>query len=63
MGKPIALKEINTNKLQKLCEEYINFMNSDEYNEDNEYDQYIFEEAMITIFGRDIFNYINDKIE
>ena len=60
--KPQQLKEVNLDKLKRICQSYIDFVDNDEeYYEDNDYDHYIFEQAMETIFGEDVFNYINSR--
>jgi len=60
--KPQQLKEINLDKLKRICQEYIDFVDNDEeYYEDNDYDHYIFEQAMKTVFGEDVFDYINTR--
>jgi hypothetical protein len=60
--KPQQLKEVNLDKLKRICQEYIDFVDNDEeYYEDNDYDHYIFEQAMKTVFGEDVFDYINTR--
>ena len=59
MEKPNRLNAINFTKLIKLCEDYIDYVSSDNYCEDNDYDYYIFEEAINSIFGDSAWEYIN----
>lgn len=62
MEKPKQLEQINLYELRKICQEYIDFIDNDEeYYEDNDFDQYIFEKAMETIFGENVFEYINKR--
>ena len=62
MEKPKQLEQINLDELIKICQEYIDFIDNDEeYYEDNDFDQYIFEKAMETIFGENVFEYINKR--
>ena len=62
--KPKPLDDIKISDLKALCREYIDFVYSDEYYEDNDYNQYIFQVAMMTIFGNDVFrSFINPCIE
>jgi hypothetical protein len=62
MKKPKQLEQINLDELIKICQEYIDFIDNDEeYYEDNDFDQYIFEKAMETIFGENVFEYINKR--
>jgi len=59
---PQQLKEVNLDELKKICQEYIDFVNNDEeYHEDNDYKHYIFETAMKSVFGEDVFDYINSR--
>ncbi len=56
--KPKQLKSPNIEPLQEICQEYIDELEKDGYiNED--YDHYIFESAMETIFGKDVWKFIN----
>ena len=64
MEKPKQLsdKEIDLTELRNVCQGYIDFIDNDkEYYEDNNYDHYIFEKAMTTIFGKDVFDWINQR--
>ena len=63
MIKPEQLKEVDLTKLRDICQAYIDFIDDDEeYHEDNDYDHYIFETALETIFGKDVWMFINNKI-
>jgi uncharacterized protein YgfB (UPF0149 family) len=65
MTKPEQIKDeqINLKDLREICQAYIDFNDNDEeYHEDNDYDVYIFETAMVTIFGKEVFNdFINKR--
>ena len=64
MKKPIQLnrKEISLLRLREICQEYLDFVDDDkEYHEDNDYDIYIFEAAMQTIFGEGVWDFINNR--
>lgn len=64
--KPIkkSRKDIDLTELEEICQEYIDFVDNDEeFYEDNDYDEYISERALQTIFGKDVWKFINDKIE
>ncbi len=62
MEKPKVLENPDISRLVKICQEYMDFVDNDEeYYEDNNYDQYIFEEAMATIFGERVFDFINER--
>jgi len=60
--KQLSEKEIDLTELRNVCQGYIDFIDNDkEYYEDNDYDHYIFEKAMTTIFGKDVFDWINQR--
>lgn len=61
MNKPEPIEEPDLTSLRKICQEYIDFIGSEHYHEDNDYDHYIFEQAMNTFFG-DKWDYINNKL-
>lgn len=64
MEKPKQLntEEIDLNALKEICQNYIDFVDNDEeYHEDNDYDHYIFETAMETVFGKEVWNFINNR--
>lgn len=64
MEKPKQLsdKEIDLTELRNICQGYIDFIDNDkEYYEDNDNDHYIFEKAMTTIFGKDVFDWMNKR--
>jgi hypothetical protein len=66
MEKPKQLEdqEIDLKKLKEICQEYADFVdNNEEYHEDNDYDQYVFEVAMETIFGEKFFDWHNKQLE
>lgn len=62
MEKPKQLETIDLEALKEVCNDYINFIDSEDYHEDNDFDHYIFEAAMETVFGKDVWKYINSKI-
>jgi hypothetical protein len=60
--KQLELEAIDLQELRNICQEYINFVDDDtEYHEDNDYKQFIYEVAMETIFGPDIWKFINKR--
>ena len=59
--KPVAMP--NLEKLRKITQEYIDFIGSKDYHEDNDYDHYIFEEAINTMFGEEAWEWINNKMK
>ena len=51
-------------KLKEICQEYIDFVDNDEeYHEENDYDNYVFEQAMEAIFGKNVWEFINNRHE
>lgn len=66
MEKPTQLnsEDINIDELKNLCQKYIDFLDDDEeYYEDNVYDQYIFEKTLETIYGKDVWDFVNNRQE
>ena len=64
MKKPEQLENVDTKKLSEICQQYIDFVDNDkEYHEDNDFDHYIFESAMETIFGEKVWDFINSRQE
>ncbi len=62
MEQPKQLETVDLQKLRKICQDYINFIDNDEkYSEDNDYDHHIFEVAMETVFGKDVWNFVNNR--
>jgi len=62
MEKPKILENPDISRLVKICQKYMDFVDNDEeYYEDNDYDHYIFEEAMSTLFGKRVFDFINER--
>ena len=61
MKKPEQLKkeEIDFSPLMEICQKYIDYVDNDEeYQEDNNYDNYIFEKAMESVFGEKVWDFI-----
>ena len=44
---------MDTEKIQKICDEYLVYYESEEYFEDNDWDTWIFETVLKAIFGDD----------
>lgn len=60
LAKPKQLFQSNIDPLRKICQEYIDYLANDGF-EDNDFDHYIFEVAIEAIFGPDVWKYINDQ--
>jgi hypothetical protein len=62
MKKPEKLENVDTKKLSEICQQYIDFVdNNKEYHEDNDFEHYIFESAMETIFGAKVWSFIRNR--
>jgi hypothetical protein len=60
--KQLNTEGIDLNALKGICQNYIDFVDNDEeYHEDNDYDHHIFETAMETVFGKEVWNFINNR--
>ena len=59
--KPKMLQISDISKLIGVCQRYIDDVDSNDYNEDNDWSNYIYEEAIETFFGKDVWNWINDR--
>lgn len=62
INNPEIQQNIDLLDLKNVCQEYINYINSEEYHEDNDYKHYIYETALETIFGKDVWDFVNSKI-
>lgn len=61
MERPELIENPNLEELKTLLQDYIDFLDSEDYHEDNDYEHYIYEETLKTFFGRKVFNFINSK--
>lgn len=62
--KPTPIENPNLDELKKICQEYIDYVNSpDSYDniDGDDLKHYIYETALQTIFGKKIFYYLNNK--
>lgn len=65
MKRPIRKSEVDITLLIQSCEDFIDFLDSDEYHEDKieNYENDIFVQTMQAIYGKEVFNFINYRIE
>ena len=51
-------------RLKKECQDYLDFLDSDDFNEDrlDDYEHCIFEAALETFHGKDIWDVVNSKL-
>jgi hypothetical protein len=61
MEKPKQLENIDLTALKKICQDYIDNLSNDCSDDDEEH--YIYETAMETIFGKNVWKYINEKLK
>ena len=59
MQKPKQQGHPNFQELIDGCQEYLDYLTSEEYHEDNDLEHFIFESAMEAVFGKDVWEYIN----
>lgn len=57
--EPIPESDIKLERLIIICEQYKNFVASDDYYEDNNFENYIFKEAIDTIYGNGFWDWYN----
>lgn len=64
MEKPTQLKEITLDALREACQEYLDFLEGEDYIEDrlHKYEHYIFEVAVEAIYGENIFKWVTQKM-
>lgn len=55
----VPMDNIDWTALLALCKDYVDYSISDDYHEDNDYKHYIFETALETIYGEDVFKKLN----
>lgn len=59
---PKALPEPDMDRIKAICGNYINYLISEDFHPDNDEEHLLFEEVMKTVFGDDIFDWINKQI-
>lgn len=59
--KPERLPIVNHHELSVLVQQYVDYVDGDEYHEDNDYSQYIFEAAMEAYYGKDYWKWHNTR--
>ena len=56
--RPTLKTKPDFTELVELCKQYMGFLDSDDYCEDNDFSQYIFETALTALYGKGVFDYI-----
>ena len=59
-AKPKQVESPDWTPLREICQEYIDCLDSKEYCDDD-FDHYIYEVALRVLFGKNIFNWINEQ--
>ena len=64
MEKPKAKENPDFTELNKGCQELIDYMDSEDFHSDGleKYENAIMEKAVLTIFGNNVYDWINSKI-
>lgn len=57
--RPQLLHSPDTEILKQQVTGYLDFVESEDYHEDNDYRQYIFEAAVEAYYGKDVWSFIN----
>ena len=60
---PDPLAIIDFAPITKICTAYVNYVSSDEYHEDNDYENYIYETVLTTIYGDTFWDWLNKIIK
>lgn len=63
--KPKVVNDIDYSDVISACEEYIEYISSEEYHEDglDNFEHTIFEKALVSVYGEKVFDHINDVLE
>ena len=59
-NKPKQLGTFNLEPLRKICQEYVDQLDKDHY-VDDDLEHYIFEIAIETVFGENIWHWVRDQ--
>jgi len=59
--KMLDQKDIDLSTLIDTCKQYINALVSGDLSYAKDIEEYIYEDAMITLYGKEIFDWINRK--
>ena len=61
LEKPKQLEGFDLGPLMKICSDYIDYIATD-WHGDNDWDHYIYETAIETMYGKDVWDWINKKM-
>lgn len=63
MNKPELLPEPDLTDLRDTVKGYIDFVDRPDYHEDNDYKYYIFEAAITAMYGKEVWDWISEKMK
>jgi len=59
--KPVQLQNMDFTALIEQCQEEIDDVNDGNYSEDSDNIHYMYEAAMMAVFGKDVFKWMNEN--
>ena len=59
-NKPVMIESPNLDALKKICSDFLNDVENEDYLDEGYY-YYIFETAIETFYGKEVWNFINSK--
>ena len=62
MNKPKQLEYPDIEAIKEMAKKYVDFIDSDEYHSDNDYEYYIYETVMTALYGEDFWRWLGGKI-
>ncbi len=66
MSKPTVRDNyVGSVAVMKACQEYVDYIDGDDFHPDemDDYEYDIFEKSFFSVFGKDIFKWMNEKID
>jgi len=60
--KPVMIEKPDYTNLKKICQDYIDSIANNEY-VDDDFDHYIYETAIETFFGKEVWQFINRRMK
>lgn len=59
--KPTPIEKPDFDRILASAEKHIEYLASDDYCDDNEEEHYIYEDVMEAIYGKDVWDWINNR--
>lgn len=60
--RPVLLEKRNYKTLTETLEGYLDYLESPEFSEDNDFETYIYEETLKAFYGDKVFDFINSRM-